>query len=159
VSNFDFTGPHVAAAFLCEKVLIETGSVPSFIRVVDRFQLPKFTGPIPHGVQIPQQVVQFSLVVMLKSGDLGAGSHTVTIRLQKPDGTYVSPDNQVTVFFQGGDDNGAMIVVPLGIPAPQEGLHWFDIQFEGGLVSRIPMRILYQNAVLQLQQPPTPEGN
>jgi hypothetical protein len=150
-----FSGPYVAAALLCEKVLIEPGNIPTFVRVVDRFTVPKFSGPIPPGVQLPQQAVQVTLVVILKSGDIGAGNHKVTIRLQKPDLTY-GPDNPVSVFFQGGDDNGAMLAMPIMIAAPEEGLHWFDVLFEGSLLARIPMRILYQPAMLQVQFQPPP---
>ena len=154
-----FSGPYVNAALLCEKVLIEPGNVPTFVRVVDRFMVPKFSGPIPPGVQIPQQTLQVSLVVIVKSGDLGAGNFNVTIRLQKPDQTYV-PDFPSSVFFNGGDDNGGMIVMPVNIVTPEAGLHWFDIVFEGvGLIARVPMRVLYQPVVLQIQQPPPTEDH
>jgi hypothetical protein len=145
-----FLGPHIAAALLCEKVLIEQGNIATFVRVVDRFTLPKFSGPIPPGVQLPQQSVQVTLVVILKAGDLGAGNHKMSIRLQKPDLSYAA-ENSVSVFFQGGDDNGAMLAMPIMINSPEEGLHWFDVRFEGSLLTRIPMRILHQSAILQVQ--------
>jgi hypothetical protein len=148
MSNFDFTGPHVSAALICEKVLMEAGNIPSFIRVVDRFTIPKFTG-LPAGVQLPQQVVQFSFVVILKAGDLGSGSHKLKIRFQKPDGSYVSPDQELSIFFQGGDDNGVMHTLPVGLPAPEEGLHWFEVYFEDQLLTRTPLRILFQHTFLQ----------
>ena len=134
---------------------MEQGNVPTFVRVVDRFTVPKFAVPIPPGVQLPQQVIQITLVVILKSGDLGAGSHKVSFRLQKPDLSYM-PENSLPVFFQGGDDNGAMVAVPLMIAAPEEGLHWFDVLFEGSLLTRVPMRILHQPAILQMQIQPPP---
>ncbi|MGO9010056.1 MAG: hypothetical protein ACLQPN_08125 [Bryobacteraceae bacterium] len=150
-----FLGPHIAAAFLCEKVLVEQGNVPTFVRVVDRFTLPKFSGPIPPGVQLPQQMVQATLVVLLKSGDLGAGSHELSIRLQKPDKSYAPDLPPLSMFFQGGDDNGAMVALPIMMNTPEDGLHWFDVLFEGSLLTRIPMRILHQAAILQVQaQPP-----
>jgi hypothetical protein len=159
MSNLDFTGPHISAAFLCEKVLVEPGNVPTFVRVVDRFTIPKFSGTLPPGVQLPpQQPLQFTLVVMLKSGDLGAGSHPLIIKLQKPDKTYASTV-EASIFFQGGDDNGAMIMTPIGLPAPDEGLHWFDVLFEGELITRISLRVLFQPAVLQMQLPPAPGGD
>lgn len=148
-----FSGPYVAAAFLCEKVLVEQGNIPTFVRVVDRFGVPKFSGPIPPGVQ--QQPLQVTLVVILKAGDLGAGNHKMTIKLQKPDKSYAL-EQSVPVFFQGSDDNGAMLALPILVAAPEEGLHWFDVMFEGSLLTRIPMRVLHQPAQFQgqLQAPP-----
>jgi hypothetical protein len=158
-----FGGPYVQAAFLCEKVLLEAGNVPTFVRVVDRFMVPKFTQPLPEAIPIvqrqmlqAQQAIQVSLVVLLKAGDNGAGSHAVTIRLQKPDGSVLA-DNNLSVFFQGGDDNGAMILLPIVIPTPEEGLHWFDVVFEGAqLLTRIPMRVLNQPVAFPgpIQAPP-----
>jgi hypothetical protein len=159
-SESSFSGPYIAAAFLCEKVLLEQGNVPTFVRVVDRFTIPKFSGPIPPGIQLPQQSVQVTLVVILKAGDLGAGNHRMAIRLQKPDHTY-GPDNPpLSVFFQGSDDNGAMLSTQIMIAAPEEGLYWFDVSFEGSLLTRIPMRVIHQPAMLQVQmQAPPGEPN
>lgn len=151
-----FSGPYIAAAFLCEKVLIEAGNIPTFVRVVDRFMVPKFAQPLPPGVQIPQQTIQVNLVVILKAGDLGAGSHTLKIRIQKPDQSYAA-ENNVPLFFQGSDDNGAMLNMPVMMPNPEEGLHWFDVLFEDSLLTRVPMRILHQPAILQ-GQIPSPSG-
>jgi len=158
MSNERFGGPWVQSALLCEKLLLEAGNVPTFVRVVDRFTVPKI-GQLPPGILVPPHVLQFTLVVMMKSGDLGTGSHTVRIRLQKPDQSY-APDTTATVFFNGGDDNGAMIALPIAIPSPEEGLHWFDVEMEGvGLISRIPMRVLFQPAILGIQPGQTPEGS
>jgi hypothetical protein len=99
--------------------------------------------------------VQVTLVVILKSGDIGAGNHKMSIKLQKPDYSY-APETSVSVFFQGTDDNGAMLAMPIIIAAPEEGLHWFDVLFEGSLLTRIPMRILHQLAMLQVQMAPPP---
>jgi hypothetical protein len=154
----NFGGPYVTAALLCEKVLVERDNVATFVRVVDRFAVPKFAGPIPPGVQLPQQTIQATLVILLKSGDLGAGSHKVGIRLQKPDLTY-APENSLAMFFQGGDDNGAIIAMPIMLAAPEEGLYWFDVLFEGSLLTRVPLRVLHQPAILQVQMQPPPEDH
>ena len=63
------SGPHLAAALLCEKVLQEKDGVLSFIRVVDRF-----------GVQEPQpgkapEPIQATLVVTFKAGDTFGKHH------------------------------------------------------------------------------------
>jgi hypothetical protein len=147
MSDTGFSGPYVTAAFLCEKLLIEAGSVPSFIRVVDRFTLPKFSEELPPGFPVP--TINATLVVLLRSADIGQGKHTVTIRLQKPDFTYL-PEQKHPVFFQGGDDNGAMLHLPIGLAMPDEGLFWFDVVFDDvSLLTRIPMRVLHQPAMFQ----------
>jgi len=116
--------------------------------------VPKFEGELPPGVQFPQvPPLQATLVLILKSGDLGAGSYKMVVKLQKPDYSY-APETAMSVFFQGSDDNGAMIAMPILIAAPEDGLHWFDVLFEDGLLTRVPMRILHQLARLQ----PNPGG-
>lgn len=148
------SGPYVSAAFLCEKVLLE-GNVPSFIRVVDRFAVPVFTQPLPPGVQlpIPQQMLQATLVVMLKAGDIGPGRYTLTIKLEKPDGLYAQ-DQAVQIFFQGSGENGTMFYLPIMVGSPEEGLYWFEVYFDDiNLLSRIPMRVLFQPAMFQQQMP------
>jgi len=139
------SGPHLSAAFLCEKVLREGDNVLSFIRVVERFTVPKFS--LPPGVQLPPgavpAVIQFNLVVVLKSGDLGGGKFGMRVALMKPDGSQAS-SQPMDLFFNGADDNGVAVVSPVTIPTPEEGLHWFDVYFEERLITRIPLRVLYQ---------------
>jgi hypothetical protein len=144
------SGPHLAAAFLCEKVLQEPDQVPSFIRVVERFMVPVFPNP-PQGMQIQQPAIQITLVVSLKAGSIPGGKYIVQVKLQKPDGSN-APDNNIPVFFNGSDDNGVLIAMQMIIPSPDEGLYWFDVYFEGaGLLTRIPMRVLHQAVALPFQ--------
>jgi hypothetical protein len=151
-----FSGPHLFAAFLCEKILIERDNVPTFVRVAERFMVPVFVGQPPAGVQLPPQIVQTTLVVGLKSGDLGAGKHTVRVKMQKPDGSYLQ-ENLAPVFFNGGDDNGALIGMPIAVMSPDEGLYWFEIYFEAALLTRVPMRVLHQEIGLPSNFPPSGE--
>jgi hypothetical protein len=152
------SGPYVVAALLCEKVLIEQGGVPTFVRVVDRFTVPMFSQPIPAGVQVPPQAVQAFLVVMIRAADMGAGRHTLTIKLEKPDGRY-APQQQAPIFFQGSGEHGAMLQMPIFLANPEEGLYWFEIFFdELTLLSRVPMRVLFQPATLQMNIAPPSEG-
>lgn len=153
MSDTNFSGPHVSTAFLCEKILIERDGVPSFIRVANRFTVPVFSGQAPPGVQIPQQIIQTTLVISLISGDLGGGKQNIKVRMQKPDHSYMS-EQSLPVFFNGGDDQGALVALPIVLASPEEGLYWFDVSLEGVPLTRIPMRVLHQPAVLQFQQPP-----
>ena len=145
------SGPHLNAAFLCEKVLIERDGVHSIVRIVDRFTLPVF-GNVPPGVHIPPPVIQATLVIGLKAGGLPTGKYTISVRGQKPNGGQL-PVLNVEGFFPGGEDNGILALVPVALAMPDEGLYWFDVYFEDAQLTRVPMRVLHQQAVL----PPFPQ--
>jgi hypothetical protein len=151
-NNDGISGPHLAAAFLCEKVLQERDGVPSYIRAVDRFTVLK----LPTGAQLPPGMalptIQAHLVIALKAGDLAAAKYKINVTLVKPDGSEVS-SQEIEVFFSGSDDNGVAVTSPMAIPNPDEGLHWFDVYFEGQRLTRVPMRVLFQK--IQLAQFPT----
>jgi hypothetical protein len=103
---------------------------------------------------IPPKAIQSTLVVLLKAGDLGSGSFRMRIALIRPDGEELQ-SNEFSVFFNGGDENGVAVISPIAIPDPDEGLHWFDVYFEGVRLTRIPLRVLYQLVALM---PPPPHG-
>jgi hypothetical protein len=143
------SGPHISAAFLVEKVLLEKDGAPSFIRVVERFTVPMFQPPpggFPPGIQIPQPILQVTLVVMLKAGGIGGGKYGIQIKGNSPTGKPM-PENRQSVFLNGSDDNGVMLAMPIMLMAPEEGLYWFDVCFEEMLLTRVPLRVLYQQAV------------
>jgi hypothetical protein len=145
------SGPHVAAAFLCERVLQERDMVPSFIRVVDRFLVPVMP-KLPPGMQLQMQppTLQVTLVISLKAGTLGGGSYNIRVKIHKPDGSEMS-ETVVPVFFNGSDDNGVLAGSPLAVVSPEQGLYWIDVYFEESLLTRIPMRVLHQQVALPIQ--------
>lgn len=125
-------GPYVAAALLCEKVLREADGVISLIRVVDRWEV---TGPTD---QIP--VIQATLVILMKSGT-HRGPAQLTVSPFSPDGKHM-PQVGFPINFEGDDDRGAGIVAPMGFPAPESGVYWFDIAIDGQPMTRIPIRVV-----------------
>lgn len=150
------SGPHLQAAFICEKILTERDGVPSYIRVIERFTVP-IPPKLPSGVHLPPGIefnstIQFQLVVMLKAGTLSSGSYNMKISLNSPNGTALPP-NIFQVFFNGSEDNGVAVVSPVAMPSPEAGLYWFDVYFEEELITRIPMRVLHQ----QMQAIPFPQ--
>ena len=65
------------------------------------------------------------------------------------------------VVFGGDDDNGGGAVLPIGFPAQEDGLYWFEISLEGqGLpayvVTCIPMRVVYLRIGPTLGRPSRP---
>lgn len=143
------SGPYVASAFLCEKVLTERDGVLSFIRVIDRFTVPVLSpgSQLPPGVMPPSPSVQFTLVIQIKAGDLTTGSYTMRVVLNKPNGEEIQ-SQEFSIFFNGGDENGVAVISPMALSEPDEGLHWFDVYFEAACLTRIPLRVLRQNIQL-----------
>jgi hypothetical protein len=88
---------------------------------------------------------------MLKAGDVQTGMYAMRVSMIKPNHDEVRmPD--FSVFFNGPDENGVAVISPLNIPNPDEGLHWFDVYFLERLITRIPMRVIYQQIQLQIPQ-------
>ena len=122
-------------AVLCEKVLQEKDGVLSLVRIVDRFSV--------RGTQqeMPPSAFQITLVVTFKSGS-ASGKHYIKIRLQKPSGGFML-EQEFPVLFEGAD-RGVGIVSQMGLILEEEGLYWIDVLFEDYVVTRIPLRVLYQ---------------
>ena len=130
-------GPHLTAALICERLLLEQDGVASAIRIIDRVFF--ITGPDGEPLQ-PQQ--PFTLVINLKSG-AARGSYTVGVRMEKPSGEEV-PLLEAPVFFEG-EERGANIVLQAVFEPDGAGLYWFDVLFEGERLTRIPLRAIYQS--------------
>src|SRR5437016_4523830 len=121
----DLSGPHLMAAFLCEKVLREPDGVFSFIRVVDRFIRPK-PSALPTGAQVLP--IQVMLVASFKVGGIGTGSYRVKIRGHRPNPTaplLMEAENEL--FTDGGPDQGLALIAPIVMNLDEEGLYWIDV--------------------------------
>jgi hypothetical protein len=134
-------GPYLQAACLCDRVLQEQDGVVTPVRLVDRVTIPR----IPAGGIPPGAVSQLSLLIALKSGGV-TGAHTVTIRhppaLQAPG--EISP---IPVVLQGAENGVNLIGLFQWIPRPtDEGLHWIDVLFDDRLLTRMPLRIVFQDS-------------
>lgn len=54
------------------------------------------------------------------------------------------PEFNIPVLFEG-EERGVNIFLNLNFqPKEEEGLYWFDVLLEGTVVTRIPLRVLYQ---------------
>lgn len=139
-------GPYLAAAFLCEKALNEVDGVVSFIRVVDKWTVTGITE-----IMLPT-VINATLVVMFKSG-IHRGSSQIIVVPTTPSGA-VMPSIVVPISFEGDDDHGSGFVAPIGFPAQESGLYWFDLSVDSQPVTKIPLRIVYLR-VAQVPGQPT----
>lgn len=130
-------GPHVQLATFCDHVLQEKDGVLSVIRAIDRAIVTLPAGAPP---ELPEGFVTTTLVLSLKAGD-AQGRYPVTIRAQQPSGVYM-PDQILDVTFER-DERGVNFVLNVRVPAI-EGLYWFEIFVNEDLLTRIPLRIMYQ---------------
>ncbi len=133
------TGPYLNAALLCEKLLQEKDGVISAIRLVDRITLTASASSSPK--TLPPLPVSLYALISFKSGS-ARGRHTVKWVTETPSGIRL-PEQLMSVHFDG-DDQGANLVLNINMVVDQEGVYWFDIILEDQLITRIPLRILYQ---------------
>lgn len=137
-------GPYVQAALFCEKVLEERDGVLSAIRVVDRLFINVSGIGAPDKLSdLPPQMTTLNIVglVALKSG-FARGSHTVVVRGRTPSQQPI-PAVSFPVLLEG-EDRGANVVFQMGIQAREDGLYWFDVLVNDRLMTRMPLRIVYQ---------------
>ena len=134
--------PYLSLAVFCEKVLKESDGVISAIRIVDRWAIP---GTTEH---MPKATIAFSVLIVFKSGEYRGRAE---IELKPiPPSQRAMPSIKFPVNFEGDDDRGIGLATPIQFQVEEEGLYWFDVSLGIGggvrpeLITRIPMRILYQ---------------
>lgn len=132
-------GPFLQAAFFCEKVLQEKDGVMSAIRLVDRFTLASSAEGAPD--LMPPINIGISILISFKSGDI-KGKQELKVRPITPSGEEL-PGFSGPILFEG-EDRGASIVVQYALEAKEEGIYWFDVILNGKLITKMPLRIIYQ---------------
>ena len=142
--------PFVQVAAICQAPLQEANGLFSLIRIMDRLPVGGTTEEMQ-----PQPLNMLSLVVILKAGEM-SGKYTLTVVPQLPSGLRLPP-LQMPVLFER-EERGVMLCTPLGLVATEEGLYWFDVMIESEVLTRIPLRVMYQKIQpipgIQLQPPP-----
>lgn len=133
------SGPFLVAAMLCEKILQEKDETISVIRMVDRLVITVSTLNSPE--TMPSTSVNLYMLISLKSGT-ARGRDTIGLRAEAPSGLIIT-DQLFPVLFEG-DDRGTNLVINLNITLEQEGVYWFNILLEEQLLTRVPLRVLYQ---------------
>lgn len=128
--------PLLHVATFCEKVLNEADGVNSIIRMVDRFTVQGVTE------EMQPILLQFTAFISFKSGFM-RGKHKVSIRPISPKGVDL-PSMDIPVLFEGDDDRGPALQIPIGWLAQEEGLYWWDLYVNEELVTRMPLRVNYQ---------------
>jgi hypothetical protein len=130
------TGPWIAAALICEKVLMETNGLISAVRILDRYIF--ILGPDSQPLA-PVQPIFF--LITLKSGE-ARGSHRIKIEREDPS-TMRSPIVETDLFFEG-EDRGAQLVLNGQFEPTEAGLYWYDVVLNDRLITRMSLRAIFQ---------------
>ena len=138
-------GPYLHTAVFCDRVLREVDGIVSLIRIVDRWTV---AGPAE---QMATTLIQTNLAVLMKSGTY-RGAAKVQITPTGPSGQEMA-SVQFPVNFEGADDRGVAIALPIAFPVQEPGVYWFDIQISGQSLTKIPLRVLYQQIAMQPRLP------
>ena len=141
-------GPYLQAAVLCEKVIEDKQGVLTLVRIVDRI-IVSSASPSASDV-MPVTQVGLTLVIMLKAGQ-ARGGHMLAIRPEAPSGLK-GTELRLSILFEG-EDRGNNVVLDAHYQAKEEGLHWFDVLLDSELITRIPLRVVYQR--ITAGRPPT----
>jgi hypothetical protein len=136
-------GPWLSLAALCEKVIEDKEGKLSLIGILDRITITASGGGAPD--RMPPTNLQITAVVSLKSG-FAKGKFAVGLRPVNPSGVQ-APTLTMPILLEG-DDRGANVILVVNAQVTEEGLYWFDVLLEQRVISRIPLRILYQRTSL-----------
>ncbi|MGB9071058.1 MAG: hypothetical protein WCC22_00170 [Terriglobales bacterium] len=136
----DLYRAYLTVAVFCDRVLTEADGTMSIIRVIDRFNVP---GTTPE--MIPT-VLNFTLLILFRAGFL-RGKQTVGVRPISPDGETM-PSWSFPVLFEGDNDRGCGLGAQLNLTVNKEGLYWFDVYLNDELVTRMPLRVVYQQGAI-----------
>ena len=139
----EYGGPYLQTAVFCERILKEADGVASLIRIVDRVMI-QASGPQPPEKMPPTRLALWAYLAF-KSG-FAKGSFTISVKAQSPSGKVLPP--VLLPIFLEGDDRGASVAFQLNLDADEDGLYWFDISMGERLITRMPLRIVYQRTSL-----------
>lgn len=149
------TGPYLAAAFFCEKMLKEADGVSTFVRMVDILTVPKPDDlPVGPDGQPPLAGTMITAVVSFKSGN-ATGEKPAKLVANFPSGRQMDIVAATPVFL--GGEKGASLYVHMPVPVTEEGLYWYDVILDGETVTRMPLRIIYREPSPAPAPPPSTE--
>jgi len=134
------TGPYLAAALFCERVIEEKDGVLSIVRVIDRIihsasgaDTPEVMPPLSYGL---------TALICLKSGK-ASGAVQVRVDMESPSG-LVKSGPSMTALMEGGEgDRGQNLIMKMQMMFEEPGLYWFNVRVEDKIVTRMPLRVVY----------------
>jgi hypothetical protein len=136
-------GPYVQMALFCERVLREGDGVFSVIRIVDQINHTE------RGVSPPEDMPEvhfpLELILSLKAGS-ARGRSEIKIIPEQPSGETLPPLTMSVILE--GENKGAVIHSRIDIPYKYEGLYWFRVEFDGNVITRLPLEVRYSRMVI-----------
>ena len=134
------TGPHLIAALLCERVLIEKDNVISVIRVIDRLNVAAVGPEAPD--EMPEVPLNHTLFLAFKS-DAAHGPVPVKVTMTLPSGIdHSRPLFEGTFHFEGGA-KGHNHVTAIQGSLKEAGPYWLNVYVSDELVTRTPLEVVY----------------
>lgn len=123
----------VRLAALCDHALVGQDGKVSLLGI---FRNISVTG-------LPAQHPRMFLVAIL---GLDAGTHTVVVRLRKPDGGQAGP-NPPEISVQAATGQDVNVIVELNnLSFAVFGTHRFDLEVDGAVVGTLPVSIIQMQA-------------
>ncbi len=145
----EYGGPWLQTAVFCEKVLQERDGVTSLIRIVDRFMITASGPDAPE--RMPKANLQIQGMLMFKSG-FAHGSYTTKLVLRTPSGRLMQ--EATLPMLLEGYDRGVNLSFNMNLGLDEDGLYWVDVFVGERLMTRMPLRVVYQR--IQGAQRPQP---
>lgn len=140
-------GPFLQCALVCERVLTEQDGVKSAIRMVDR--VTRTVQAVDPPTEMQPFDHQLYLLIRLKAGT-ARGSMPLQVRFHKPNFETSTPP-PTNIYFEGEDDRGADIVIPMNMRLTLTGVHWISVELDGTRITRVPLRVIYNPVSLPPQ--------
>ena len=127
--------PYITQACFCEKVLSEQDGVLSAIRIIDTLNVTVFKAKDFTGI-----VQKLDLLVTIKSGGF-VGDGTLKIRAIAPNGEPVKNGESTSSMTLNGGVHGANILISVGLTVDVPGVYWYEIYFNGRMLTRTPLAV------------------
>ena len=93
---------------------------------------------------MPQVTIKLIAAVGFKAGVL-KGANDIKLALVSPQGE-AGPSVTVSALFQG-DERGTNFLTEMNLNLGEEGLYWIDVSLQNQLMTRIPLRLIYQRVI------------
>jgi hypothetical protein len=142
----EHSGPYLQMAVLCQAVLQEQSGQISLIRITDSLGL---AGPAK---EMQPQPLMLHMVVTFRAG-FAHGKYSVKVVGNSPSHTEFEVGEQ-SPYFEG-EDRGVNVVFLTNLMLQEEGVYWFDVLLQDTFVTRVPLRIVYQQVAQPLPFPPS----
>lgn len=131
--------PYLLIAAICQQANQDQYGSLNLMNLVEQLVAGSDNPDAPE--EMPGFRFDADLVIVFASGE-ASGERTVTIIAEAPDGERLPPVDQM--IFLRGEDARSTILSSLSLDITQVGVYWFDIQLDGRLVTRIPLRVGYE---------------